>query len=126
MRFYLACAASFAIMLVILRSCNGEEYMSVAQASSYHHGKGGEAKRKRLKSHHKYYDYAVHDSRHLRWSALSAAVPASHHRDTAETTTERNGDRFDTVSPELGRTPQQIIDDVFLNIGWKQWENSNR
>lgn len=117
MRFYLVCIAIFALMLFGLRSC-GAEYVSVMQASSYHHGKGGEAKRKRLHRHHMYYGSVAPE--HLRRNALSAAVPAPHEQSVSAGTTERNeAYRFDTSSSEPGRTPQQIIDDTFLNIGWK-------
>lgn len=120
MKFYLVCAAVFALMVVVLRSCAGEEYMSVAQAS-FRHGKGGEAQRKRLHHHHRYYGW-VNPRRSLRWNALSAAVP-SPQRDTAGTQLIMERDsRFDAAAQEPGRTPQQIIDDAFLNIGWMRWE----
>jgi hypothetical protein len=125
MKFYLVCAAVFALMVIVLRSCGGEEYMSVAQASfHHHHGKGGEAKRKRLHRHNRYYGWLQTD-RCLKCYALSVAVPTPRptQRDTAGTqaiedrVSIRNGFQVDIMEP--GRTPQQIIDDVFLNIGWQ-------
>jgi len=103
MRFYLACVTIFALMVIVLRSCSGGEYMSVAQAS-FHHGKGGEAQRKRLRRHHRYYSWiSAHGC--LKCALSAAAVPVPH---------------AETKQDMAGRTPQQIIDDVFLNIGWQR------
>lgn len=119
MRFYLACVTSFALMVIVLRSCSGGEYMSVPQAS-FHHGKGGEAHRKQLRRHQRYYAW-ISAHRCLKCALSAAAVPTPHaeQRDTAGTIVEQKWRRFDTATEEPGRTPQQIIDDAFINIGWQ-------
>lgn len=119
MRFYLTCVTIFALMVIVLRSCSGGEYMRVAQAS-FHHGKGGEAQRKRLRRHHRYYSWiSAHGCLKCALSAAAVPVPHAEQRNTAGTIVEQKGRRFDTATQEPGRTPQQIIDDVFLNIGWQ-------